>query len=230
MGAQVPAGSGQVVSRDWGDWAVQHVRALAYGAGAVAALIAVVWLYIVSERRKETFAEQALSAARADAEAGNLPLAANDLSRLVDRYGGTKAGDEAVILLDDVRLIQGGTQVQLAVSDLRAFVRGSHPPYILASAYSLLGGALEQENRYRDAADAYGKASEAATRDFLKAQYLLDRGRTLAIAGDSAGARAAYGQVVEKYSQLGQAAEARVRLGELGAPPPQPQAGSADAH
>jgi tetratricopeptide (TPR) repeat protein len=229
MGAQLPAGSGQVASRDWGEWAVQHVRALAYGAGAVVVLIAVVWLYIVSQRRKEVFAEQALSAARADAEAGNLPLAANDLSRLVDRYGGTKAGDQAVVLLNEVRLIQGGTQVQLVVSDLRSFVRGRHSPYVLASAWSLLGGALEQENKYLDAAEAYGKASASATRDFLKAQYLLDRGRTLAIAGDSVQARAAYAQVIKDYGELGQAAEARVRLGELGGSPPKPATGSADA-
>lgn len=216
MGAPLQTGPGPAPSRDWGQWAVEHTRQLIYAAAGVVVLIAAVWLYVTSERRKEAFASQALSAARTDAESGNLPLAANDLSRLIDRYGGTRAADDAVILLNQVRLIEGGGQVPLVVSDLQKFVKGSHPDYVLASAWSLLGGALEQESKYKDAAQAYGEASKVATHDFLKAEYLLDRGRTLAIAGDSAAARSAYAEVVEKYGELAQSQEARARLGQLG--------------
>ena len=216
MGAPLQTGPGPAASRDWGQWALEHTRQLVYGAAAVVVLIAAVWLYVTSERRKEAFASQALSAARTDAESGNLPLAANDLSRLIDRFGGTRAADEAVILLNQVRLIEGGGQVSLVVADLQKFVRGSHPDYVLASAWSLLGGALEQQGKYKDAAQAYTEAATVATHDFLKAEYLLDRGRTLAIAGDSAGARSAYAEVVEKYGALAQSQEARARLGQLG--------------
>ena len=202
--------------RDWGQWTVQHSRQLVYAAAGVLVLVAAVWLYITSERRKEAFAAQALTAARTDAESGNLPLAANDLTRLIDRFGGTRAADEAVVLLNQVRLVEGGSQVGLVVADLQRFVKGSHPDYVLASAWSLLGAALEQQNKYADAAKAYAEGAKVTTHDFLKAEYLLDQGRTLAIAGDSAGARAAYAQVVEKYGELAQSQEARVRLGQLG--------------
>ncbi len=223
MGAPLQTGPQPVAARDWGRWAVEHTRQLVYGAAGAVVLVAVVWLYVTSERRKEAFASQALSAARSDAESGNLPLAANDLTRLIDRYGGTQAADEAVILLSQVRLVEGAGQVGLVVSDLQNFVKGRHPDYVLASAWSLLGNAFEQENRFRDAAQAYGEAVKVATHDFLKAEYLLDRGRTLAIAGDSANARAAYSEVVEKYGELEQAQEARVRLGQLGGTAPAPK-------
>ncbi len=202
--------------RDWGQWAVEHTRQLVYAAAGVVVVVAAVWLYITSERRKEAFAAQALTAARSDAESGNLPLAANDLTRLIDRYGGTRAADEATILLNQVRLIEGAGQANLVVADLQRFVKGSHPDHVLASAWSLLGGAFEQQGKYRDAANAYGEAARMATHDFLKAEYMLDQGRTLAIVGDSAGARAAYAGVIERYGELAQSQEARVRLGQLG--------------
>lgn len=220
MAAPVSGGTGPVAHRDWGQWAVEHTRALLYAAAGVVVIIAAVWMYVTSERRKEAYASQALTAARADAQAGNLPLAANDLTRLIDRYGGTRAADEAVVMLNQVRLIEGGTQIGLAVTDLQSFVRGNHPAYVLVSAWSLLGGALEQQGKFRDAAAAYGHAAEVAPHDFEKVQNLLDRGRTLAVVGDSAGARAAYGEVVREYGTLPQAQEARVRLGELGVAAP----------
>jgi tetratricopeptide (TPR) repeat protein len=229
MAAPVSGGTGPVAQRDWGQWAVEHTRALIYAAAGVVVIIAAVWMYMTSERRKEAYASQALAAARADAQAGNLPLAANDLTRLIDRYGGSRAADEAVVMLNQVRLIEGGTQVGLVVTDLQAFVRKHHPDYVLTSAWSLLGGALEQQGKFRDAAAAYGHAAELAPHDFEKVQNLLDRGRTLTVAGDSAGARAAYAEVVQKYGTLPQAQEARVRLGELGVAAPIPAAPAAAA-
>jgi len=215
-GTPLPSGSTSSAGRDWGQWIKDHQRDVALALGAVVIVAAAAWLYVISQSRKELFAAQALTKARGDAEAGDLPLAAYDLSQLIDRYGGTKSADEGIVMLGQVRLVEGGAQVEQAVTSLRAFVRGSHPPYILASAWSLLGAGLEQQRKYHDAAEAYQKASETTPYDFLKAQNLLDAGRTLATAGDSAGARKVYGEVIAKFGTLNQAAEARVRLGELG--------------
>jgi len=228
MGAPLPAGTTPAAQRDWGEYVKTHAREVAYGAAAVAVIGVAVWLYVTSEERKQAFAAQALSQARAEAAAGNLPLAANDLSRLVDRYGGTRSADDAAVLLDDVRLLMGRTEV--AVQDLRKFVAQNHPKDILASGWSLLGGGLESERKFKDAAAAYRKVAEVAPHDFFRAQGLLDAGRVLTIAGNTAGARAAYGELLEKYGQLSQAAEARVRMGEVGgtvpATKPKPGTGS----
>jgi tetratricopeptide (TPR) repeat protein len=225
MGEPHSTGATPAAERDWGQWFKEHARQLAYGAAAAVLVAAAIWVYVVSEARKEQFASQALVDARTSAEAGNLPLAANDLARLMDRYGGTRAADEAVVLLNEIRLVQG--QTDIAVKALQSFVQKSHRGYVMASAYALLGGGLENEHKFRDAADAYRHAADAATHDFLRAQYLIDVGRVLAVAGDTAGAQAAYGEVVSKYGELPQAAEARVRLGEVGGATPPAKPGDA---
>jgi predicted negative regulator of RcsB-dependent stress response len=224
MGAPLPVGTVPVAQRDWGIWFKVHVLQVGYATGAVVILVAAVWLYFTSEARKESFAAQALTQARSEAEAGNLPLAASDLSRLMDRYTGTKAADEAAVLINEVRLVQG--QTDAAVKDLQTVVQKSHPKYVLASAWSLLGGGLENQRKFKDAAQAYRRAAELAPHDFLTAQYLLDAGRVLVVSGDSTGARSAYGEVLQKYGDLPQAAEARVRMAEIGGavPAPKPKA------
>jgi len=197
----------------------KHGRTLGIGAAVVVIAAAATWLYISSERRKESFATRELDQARSEAEAGNLPLASSDLARLIERFRGTRAAGQAVIVLNQIRLIQG--QRDVAVNDLRQFVRSGVPDYVAASAYGLLGGGLEDQGKLREAGEAYRQAAGKAELDFLKAGYLLDAGRVLAAAGDSAGAKAAYGEVLSKYSSLDQAAEARVRMSELGGTVPE---------
>jgi len=221
-GAPLPSGSTAAAGRDWGQWIKDHQRDLGLALGGVLIVAAAAWLYFTSQSRKEAFAAQALTKARGDAEAGDLPLAAYDLSQLIDRYGGTKSADEALVMLGQIRLVEGGAQLEPAVTALRTFVRGRHPGYILSSAWALLGAGLEQQRKFRDASDAYRQASKTSPYDFMQAQNLLDAARTLAIAGDSAGALKAYDEVVEKYGALTQGAEARVRIGELGGTVPAP--------
>jgi predicted negative regulator of RcsB-dependent stress response len=208
-------------------WATQNWRKLAIGGGIVAVVGLASWAYITSEARKEAFASQELMQARASAEAGNMPLAASDLTRMIDRYKGTKAADEGAILLNQIRLVQG--QRDVAVNALREFLQGGHPDFIKASAYALLGAGLEDQGKAREAAQAYADASRSARLDFLKAQYLMDAGRTFTLAGDSTAAKDAYNEVLTKYGRLDQAAEARVRMAELGGtvPPPPPPSDSA---
>lgn len=206
-------------ARDWGEWLAQNTRTVLIGVGVVAVLAAAFWWYRASVARKEAFASQALEQARAAAEAGNLPLAASDLARVVDRFAGTKAGDQAAILLAQVRLTQG--QVTEAVNGLQSFVNGRHPDFVKASAYVLLGNGLEDQGKLREAGDAYRRASESARLDYLKATYLIDASRALSAAGDTAGARSALAEVLEKYGELDQSSEARVRMGELGGQAPE---------
>lgn len=217
--AETTPGTGVEV-RDWVGWAAENSRGLLYAGLAVLVLGAGFWWYRTTQVRKEAFASQALDQARGSAEAGNLPLAASDLARVVDRFAGTKAADQAAILLAQLRLTQD--QVAEAVNGLRGFVAGRHPDYVKASAYGLLGAGLETQGNYRQAGDAYRQAAENARLDFEKASYLIDAARALAAAGDTAGARASLAQVLTKYAELDQSAEARVRMGELGGEAPAP--------
>ncbi len=184
------------------------------GVAAVVALVAGgFWFALSAKQRREAFAARALTSARAAVQAGNLPLAASDLSRLVLSYGGTQAADEATILLARVRLTQGDAQT--AANELRAAIAEGMEEQFLPSAHGLLGGALEQLGQSAAAGDAYSQAARVAWYDHLSAHYLNEAGRAYAAAGDTSRATQTYEQLLNEYSESPAATEARVRLAEL---------------
>jgi predicted negative regulator of RcsB-dependent stress response len=199
------------------EWAQKHRRPI-LGTAAAAVVIAIgVWFTIEYQRRKDAAAEQALNQARVAAQSGNLPLAASDLSRLIGSYGGTAAADQATIILARVRLAQG--QAALAAEELRAALGSRLGNQFRASAYGLLGTALEEVGNLTEAGEAFEQAADAAWYAFLKAQYLTEAGRAFWAANDTTRAIAAYERVVRDFEGAPSATEARVRLGELrGAP------------
>ncbi|HEX6616905.1 MAG TPA: tetratricopeptide repeat protein, partial [Gemmatimonadales bacterium] len=171
------------------------------------------WLLISSAHRKEQFAARSLNQARAAAEAGNLPLASSELQKLITTYGGTDAAKEAVITLNQVRLVNG--QSELAAVNLREFLAKNPKPEFAAPAYGLLGAALENAHKWPDAGEAYASASRAADLDYLKARYLVEAGRAYREAGKLKEAEAAYREVIQKYPKTSSLTEAQVRLAEL---------------
>ena len=185
--------------------------------GAVSVLVlllaVVVWVVLASGRRKEEFAARSLNQARATAEAGNLPLASSELQRLIETYRGTDAATEAVITLNQVRMVNG--QSELAAVGLRDFLAKKPPRKYLAPAYGLLGTALENSKRPAEAAEAFANASKSADLDYLKARYLIDAGRAYRSAGKTKEAEVAYREVIERHPKSSSFTEAQVRLAEL---------------
>jgi len=173
----------------------------------------VVWLVLASGRRKEEFAARSLNQARATAEAGNLPLASSELQRLIETYRGTDAATEAVITLNQVRMVNG--QSELAAVGLRDFLAKKPPQKYLAPAYGLLGTALENSRRPAEAAEAFANASKSADLEYLRARYLIDAGRAYRSAGKTTEAEAVYREVIQKHSASSSFTEAQVRLAEL---------------
>jgi len=187
-------------------------RYLAAGVGlALVALI--VWFVALSGQRKEQFASRALDQARVIAEQGNLPLAASEFQKVISTYGGSTAAQEAVINLNQVRLING--QQELAAVNLQDFLKSKPAPQFRAPAYSLLGRALENAGRHGDAAEAYLNASKVAEFDYLKADLLLDAARAYANGGQRDKAVEAYRGVIKDFPKTSSKVEAEVRLAEL---------------
>jgi outer membrane protein assembly factor BamD (BamD/ComL family) len=184
----------------------------AIGAAVLAAAL-IAWFVVTSSQRKEEFAARSLNQARAAAEAGNLPLASSELQKLIQTYKGTDAASEAVITLNQVRMVNG--QSELAAVGLRDFLATKPDPKFAAPAYGLLGAALENAQKWTDAGDAFSNASKAADLEYLKAQYLIDAGRAYREGGKTQQATAAYREVVQKYSKSSSMTEAQVRLAEL---------------
>ena len=194
-------------------WYRERPRLLLGALGIVAAALLVAWFVVASGKRKEEFAARSLNQARTAAEAGNLPLASSELQKLITAYRGTDAAQEAVITLNQIRLVNG--QSELAAVGLREFLASKPSPRYVTPAQGLLGASLENAKRYAEAGQAYTQASNSAEVDYLKAQYLVDAGRAYREGGKTAEAVRAYRTVVEKFAGTPSLTEAQVRLAEL---------------
>ncbi len=188
-------------------------RTLLTVGGVVLVAGLVVWGIVVSGKRKQEFAARALDQARSVAESGNLALASSSLQQVIQTYPGTEAAQEAVLTLNQVRLVNG--QNELAAVNLREFLNTKHDARYVAAANAMLGTALENAREPAQAGAAYEKASDASDTDYLKAEYLVDAGRAYRDAGKTTDAEAAYRQVVNKYDKTPSLTEAQVRLAEL---------------
>ncbi|HXF95070.1 MAG TPA: tetratricopeptide repeat protein [Gemmatimonadales bacterium] len=193
-------------------WLRAHRQAAMYGGFALAAVALVAAWSVWSGRQAEIRASDQLNQARFALESENLPLAASEFARIAENYSGTRAAEEATVLLARVRLLQG--QSEQAVTVLREFAPGASPLY-RAQAFGLLGAAYENLGRWGDAAEAYRRAAEAALWPFLAAQFWSDAGRNWALAGDTVRALEAYRRIVKDFANTGPVVEAEVRIGEL---------------
>jgi len=198
---------------DASPWYRDHAREIMIALGLVLAAAVVAWFVISSGKRKEEFAARSLNQARVAAEAGNLPLASSELQKLITTYKGTDAASEAVITLNQVRMVNG--QSELAAVGLRDYLATKPAQKYLAPAYGLLGAALENSKRWAEAGNAYRQASDAAEVKYLKATYLVDAGRAYREAGQTQDAVRAYRTIIGKYPDSPSFTEAQVRLAEV---------------
>jgi outer membrane protein assembly factor BamD (BamD/ComL family) len=194
-------------------WYKHRQRYIIAAAAILAAVAVVAWFIVASGRRKEEFAARSLNQARTAAEAGNLPLASSELQKLISAYKGTDAASEAVITLNQVRMVNG--QSELAVVGLREFLNGNPPEQYRTPASGLLAAALENAKQWDEAGKAYSQASNTAEVEYLKAQYLVDAGRAYRLGGKLEDAARAYRTILQKYPKSSSVTEAQVRLAEI---------------
>lgn len=205
-----PAPSGGSALGQW--LAVERNRYVALG-GSLLVIGAIAVLVVWGGKRKQEFAMRALDEARGSAEAGNLPLAASQLQRVITTYGGTDAAAEATMALNQVRLVN--QQSELAVNGLREFIKTNPAPRYLAPSQAMLGTALENTGKPSEAGTAYLAAAASADLPLLKADYLLNAGRALTNAGKKDDAIKAYREITAQYKEQPANTEALVRLAEL---------------
>jgi predicted negative regulator of RcsB-dependent stress response len=197
-------------------WVRANEKVVAGIAVGIAIAAAGIWFAVSAGERREAFARRELSQARQAADAGNLPLAASDLSRVVSSFRKTLAGQEAQLVLAEVRLRQG--QADLAATELRGFLEGAVKPQYRTQAYELLGFALEQTGRPAEAGRAFEDGSDAALGGYkyLSASLLLHASRAYASAGDTAAALRVLERLASEFGETSAAQEAQLRMAELG--------------
>ena len=210
--AQTVTAPARAPKADW--WADPARRTLALAVvGVLVVVVAGAWFWKTSAARKEAFASRAVQQARQAAEQGNLPLAASELQKVTQTYAGTRSAVEAMLVLNQVRMVNG--QTELAVVGLREFVAKNPPMEYRVPAYGLLGVALENTKKPLEAAEAYEQASAGAQVEYLEADYLLQAGRAYRDGGKPDLAIKAYQKVVDSFPKTPALNEAQVRLAEM---------------
>ena len=113
------------------DWVRTHSRQVGVGAIVVAVAVVGTWLVSASNAKKAGSAGRALSEAQRSVASGNLPLAAADLSKLVQRYGSTSAGVQARLMLAQVYFQQGKVGDGLKLLDDAGSAGAQHILFVL---------------------------------------------------------------------------------------------------
>jgi tetratricopeptide (TPR) repeat protein len=200
-------------AKDPFEWVKARRRPLTVAAVVLAVVAGGIWLTMVTAERKEQAAQAALEQARNAFDSQNLPAAASEFQRVSQTYSGTRAATEALLALNQVRMING--QNELAIVSLRELLDQGPDPRFGVPAHGLLGAALENVNRPGEAAQAFVDGSQLADVDYLKAEYLLEAGRAYLAAGEPEQAKEVYERIVTDYSETPSYTEAQVRLGEV---------------
>lgn len=183
--------------------------------GALALVVAGWWFYSRSQALKAEKSEKAYYQALQSIGSGNTPLAVSDLKKLSVRYSGTRAATQGSIALAQL-LYEDGKYAE-GIAELDKVDEGAARKAFMGSAlHRLKAAGLEQQAKLVDAAAEYGKAAEAATFPADRSLFRGDQARALTAAGKRAEAKAIWAELaLDEQSAV--AAEAKVRLGELGA-------------
>jgi len=196
-------------------WAAKRQKPLLYAATAILLIALVAWYVTESNRRKRDQAFSSLDQARAAMEAGSYPEASTELQRITQVFAGTDAAYEAVLTLNQVRMLSG--QSQLAVDELRSFISSGPPATYVAQAQGHLGMALENVGNYAEAATAYLAAADPGEPAYRQTDALLAAARCQRLAGDPKAAAETLQSLLVKFGEdeTPGVIEARVRLAEL---------------
>lgn len=192
-------------------WLQANARMIGIVVGILAVTVASIFVYRASQESKRENAFAALYEAQAPLNEGNMPQAATELQRVVQRYGGTSAGQQAAMLLAQVQYEQ--RQYAQGIEVLEQ-ARGSASQEFRASMEALIAAGHESTGALDQAAEAYSRAAEAAVFPADRAQYEASQARALMSAGKLEEAKAIWTRLAQDethpYFQ-----EARVRLGEI---------------
>ncbi|WP_167856472.1 tetratricopeptide repeat protein [Hymenobacter metallicola] len=127
------------------------------------------------------------------------------LEAIASEYSGTKAGNLANFYAGAAALKQG--QFQAAIDYLEDF--SSDDLLVQARAYSLLGDANMELNKYKEAADLYNKAANHNANEFFSPGYLMKEATARELAKDYEGAIKAYDKILTDYQNAQEANEAK---------------------
>ena len=196
-------------------WVQTHTRQITIAAVILVAFGLGAWLWRQSRVARERNASIDLLTAAQSLQTGNIALAQSDLEKLVTRYDGTNAASQASFELAAIYYGQG--QYDRGVALLEQLAKSTNDGLIKAMAENGIAAGHEGAGKFADAAEHYRRAADLTRLADERDLYLANAARAYQTAGNRTEAIALWRRLVETEGP--QAAEARVRLGELTAEP-----------
>ena len=161
------------------------------------------WNYYTSTQDEE--AQDKLYTGISAFERDSTKKAIKDLSKVIDDYGSTKAGNLANFVLGAAALREG--KYDDAISHLKDF--SSSDLLYQARAYALIGDAYMEKKSYGDAADYYQKAADYKPNKQYTPGYLVKLATAYEEDKKNKEAIEVYNQIIDKYEDSADFATAK---------------------
>ncbi|MCX6639083.1 MAG: tetratricopeptide repeat protein [bacterium] len=183
--------------------------------GGVLLLAVITVFWISSKSRAEDQASYELGIAELKMQQSTPIVAAEELSKIAEKYRGTSSGDHALVLTAQLKLQAG--QVDEALKAYEDYLKhGSKNKYLYPAALDGKAACLESKSKFEEAAQLYLKAAASEKNLFAAPQYHLDAARCYKALDQNDKAVAQYKLVISEYPKTAFAEDAQKKLKELG--------------
>ncbi|MBL0939730.1 MAG: tetratricopeptide repeat protein [Gemmatimonadaceae bacterium] len=215
--AQAPrtAGSSASLSDDpiesFTNWLQMNSKPIAMVLGGAAIAAAAIFVYRSTTASTREKASAALYTAQQPFVEGKFTEAESALSKVVDRFGSTASGQQAVLMLAQVQYEQ--KKYDDGIKGLEKAL-GSASADFKPSINAMIASGYELKGDFAKAAEAYGKAADATSFPTEKQTFQASQARSLMAAGKGAEAKTIWEALAQLEGSQAQQ-EAQVRLGEL---------------
>jgi TolA-binding protein len=195
-------------------YSATHGKRVVMALGAVALAIVLGFVLRGARRGAELAAAELLAQAQYQLWSGSPAQAAELAAQVIERSPGTRSGRIAYLVRGDAFLQTGDAEG--ALEAFRNFLgREKRDKLLRLSARRGVAVALENAEKYAEAAAAYEELAHEGKPGTMAAQDLLAAARSRERAGDPAKARTLYQEVVDSYPKETSASDAKLRLVEL---------------
>ena len=196
------------------DYLLGHGRNIAIGGGVLVALVVGFVLMESSQQSSNKAAANLLAIALVDVTTNQTDTAAQKLTELVGRYGGSASGNRARLYLGDIELKRGNAAAALVQYD--AFLgKTSSGDFIWTVGQRGKAIALENQSKFAEAAAAFEALASGNMGMEEKAHAMLDAAQARTRASDKNAAMALYERILKEYPYSRSMAPAKLGKAEL---------------
>ena len=196
------------------DFARDQGRNILIGVGVLVAIVVGYALMESSRNSSNDAASSQHALALVDVDANNTDGAAQKLTDIVSRHGGSEAGKRARLYLGDIELKRGNAAA--ALGHFESFLKGtSSGDYFWTVGQRGKAVALENQSKFAEAAAAYEALAKGSMGADEQAKALIDAAQARLSAGDRPAAVALYDRVIKEFPTSRSIAAARQGKAEL---------------